>query len=331
MALKNPELSIMITSTYDKEIFKQLKEMGLKKVYIVKTGVLHEKIPYSEFTNIILNKEEANNRIIEMIHSKNPFFVGRIGSVELEILCNYRYFTKRINGSCVSYTNNIKDVLCKCCGFFPAKDELLDKFSEMYFEDIKEADLLWSMWQSKYEDRLYHDCCPNTELALYDDTGFPINEPFPWTSALEGKKVLVIHPFEKSIQKNYKQRNKLFTNKNFLPDFELITLKAVQTIADNREIQYKDWFEALDSMKKSMGQIDFDIALIGAGAYGFPLGAYAKKLGKKAFHVGGMLQLYFGIRGKYYDQFNYHNIYWTRPIDEEKPRGFEKVEAGRYW
>ena len=84
-------------------------------------------------------------------------------------------------------------------------------------------------------------------------------------------------------------------------------------------------------MKEQMQKIDFDIALIGAGAYGFPLGAYAKELGKKALHIGGMLQLYFGIRGKYYDQFNYHNEYWTRPLEEEKPQGFKKVEAGRYW
>ncbi|MFG6392758.1 MAG: hypothetical protein K1W24_01005 [Lachnospiraceae bacterium] len=331
MALKNPSLSIMITSTYDKEIFKQLKEMGLKNVYIVKTGVLHEKLPYSKFTNIILNKKEANQKITGMIQSKIPFFIGRIGSVELEILCNYKYFTGRIDGTDVSYTRNIKDILCKCCGFFPAEDKLLDQFCEIYFKDIKEADLLWSMWESKYEDKLYHDCCPGTKLALYDDTGFPISEPLPWTSALEDKKVLVVHPFEKSIQNNYKQRDKLFTNKNFMPGFELVTLKAVQTIADNRETQYKDWFEALDSMKKSIEQTDFDIALIGAGAYGFPLGAYVKKLGRQALHIGGMLQLYFGIRGKYYDQFQYHNEYWTRPTEEEKPKGFEKVEAGRYW
>ncbi len=331
MALKNPSLSIMITSTYDKEIFMQLQEMGLQNIHIVKIGVLYEKLPYSEFTNTILSKKEANQKIIEMIQNKNPFFIGRIGSVELEILCNYKYFTGRINGTDVPYTNNIKKILCRCCGFFPAEDKLLDKFCKLYFDNIKEADLLWSMWESEYENKIYHDCCPDTSLALYDDTGFPISEPFPWTSALEGKKVLVVHPFEKSIQNNYKNKDKLFTNKKFMPNFKLVTLKAVQTIADNRETQYKDWFEALEYMKKSIQKTDFDIALIGAGAYGFPLGAYVKKLGKQALHVGGMLQLYFGIRGKYYDQFKYHNEYWTRPLEEEKPKGFEKVEAGRYW
>lgn len=78
-----------------------------------------------------------------------------------------------------------------------------------------------------------------------------------------------------------------------MPDFELITLKAVQTLADNKNTEFVTWFDALDYMKRQMDEIDFDIALIGAGAYGFPLGSYAKELGKKGLHIGGALQLYF--------------------------------------
>ena len=177
------------------------------------------------------------------------------------------------------------------------------------------------VWESRFENKLLNDCCPNMPLTLYDETGFPCYADKPWTSALEGKKVLVIHPFDESINSNYAIKDKLFENKNFLPDFELITMKAVQTLADNKDVPYENWFEALESMKKQMSDIDFDVALIGAGAYGFPLGAYAKEIGKQALHIGGMLQLYFGIRGKYYDQFNYHNEYWTRPLEDEKPNG----------
>ena len=41
---------------------------------------------------------------------------------------------------------------------------------------------------------------------------------------------------------------------------------------------------------------NFDIALIGCGAYGFPLAAFVKGIGKKAVHIGGPLQLFFGIK-----------------------------------
>lgn len=331
MTDEDSSLSVMITSTYEEEISKQLKEMNIGNVYVVHMGVLHDTMEFEDFQNTILSIDEANKRMYDMIKSGNPFFVGRVGSTELETICNYKYFTKRIDNSGVPYTNNITNMLSDWCGFFPKSHDLMDKFCELYLEKIKEADLLWCMWKSKYENKLYQDCCPETELTLYDDTGFPIGLDIPWTYALEGKKVLVIHPFEESIIENYKIKDKLFSNEKFMPDFELKTIKAVQTLADNKDVPYKDWFEALESMKEKMRQTDFDVALIGAGAYGFPLGAYAKELGKQAFHIGGMLQLYFGIRGKYYDQFNYHNEYWTRPGESEKPKGFNKVEAGRYW
>jgi hypothetical protein len=215
-------------------------------------------------------------------------------------------------------------------GFFPSEDELLDCFSELYINTIKDMDILWSMWFSKFEDMIYHEYTNDKAVASYDETALPIALQNPWMRALEGKKVLVIHPFEQSIKDNYRIKDKLFINPGFIPDFKLITLKAVQSIAGN-ETQFIDWFEALESMKQQMAQIDFDIALIGAGAYGMPLGAYAKALGKKAVHVGGYLQLYFGIKGRAWDKLGIYNEYWTSPKESEFPEGYQKVEAGRYW
>lgn len=331
MTIENPDMAVMITSTYEREIESQLRQMQIGNVFIVHMGVLHDKIAPDEFRNTILQKQEANEYLAQQLTSETPFFIGRVGSTELETICNYCYFTDRIHQSGTPYTNNITNMLSDWCGFFPADHEKMDTFCELYLREIKKADLLWCMWHSRFEDKLYQDYCPDTKLTLYDDTGFPIDEKMPWTSALKGKKILVIHPFEDSIRHNYQKRELLFSNPKFLPEFELITLKAVQTLADNKDTDFATWFDALDYMKRQMEQIDFDIALIGAGAYGFPLGSYAKDLGKKALHIGGMLQLYFGIRGAYYDQFHYHNEHWTRPLEEEKPKGFKKVEAGRYW
>lgn len=327
----DPSVCIMITSTYEKEIKEQLQHMHLSNVYVVHMGVLHSKQEYSQYQNVILPKKKANEKLKEKIMSGTPFFIGRVGSTELETICNYKYFIDRKHHPDIPYTKNITNMLCDWCGFFPPDHKLMDEFCQMYLTEIKTADMLWCMWESRYENKLLYECCPETELTLYDETGFPYDIKEPWTMALKGKKVLVIHPFEQSIQENYKIKDKLFTNKNFMPDFELHTLKAVQTLADNKSVPFKNWFEALESMKQKMQEIDFDVALIGAGAYGFPLGAHAKKLGKQALHIGGMLQLYFGIRGNYYDSFQYHNEYWTRPLEEEKPKGFKKVEAGRYW
>lgn len=41
----------------------------------------------------------------------------------------------------------------------------------------------------------------------------------------------MVHPFAETIEKQYTKRSQLWKNEDILLDFELITFKAVQTIA----------------------------------------------------------------------------------------------------
>lgn len=88
-------------------------------------------------------------------------------------------------------------------------------------------------------------------------------------------------------------------------------------------------------MKKEIDKVDYDICLIGCGAYGFPLAAHVKRTGKKAIHLGGGLQLLFGIRGKRWDMRDEYkslmNEYWIRPSEDETPVVAKKVEGACYW
>lgn len=145
----------------------------------------------------------------------------------------------------------------------------------------------------------------------------------------------MIHPFEDSIREQYKKREKLFKNPYVLPEFELITMKPVQGLADSPEkLQYRDWFEALNSMTEKIKNFDFDVALIGAGAYGIFLANFCRNIGRKGVHMGGVTQLLFGIKGFRWDsvlQDSVYNEYWVRPGENEKPKGAEKVEGACYW
>ncbi|MFT4144608.1 MAG: hypothetical protein QM644_09155 [Mobilitalea sp.] len=325
-----PETAIIITSTYEEEIKKQLTAMRLFNFYCIKLGVLRETIEKENFKNKLLSDHQVNQLIYERLQSSEKFFVGRLGSVELECLSHYLYFLNRKENSNLPYPENVKMMMNVNAGFFPSEDRLLDQFSKLYMNKLAEMDVIWSMWFSKYEDNLYNDFFADKCIADYDNTVFPYKEKTPWTLALEGKRILVIHPFEESIKENYQNRNLIFPKKCILPDFDLITLKAVQSIAGNTTT-YKDWFHALNDMEDQMAKIDFDIALIGAGAYGLPLGAFAKELGKKALHIGGILQLFFGIKGKAWNKLGIYNEHWTSPKQCETPMDFKKVEAGRYW
>jgi hypothetical protein len=88
-------------------------------------------------------------------------------------------------------------------------------------------------------------------------------------------------------------------------------------------------------MKDEVAAKQFDVAIIGCGAYGFPLAAHVKRLGKQAVHLGGATQILFGIRGNRWDKHpaisSLYNEHWVRPDVTEKPSGAEKVEGACYW
>lgn len=105
----------------------------------------------------------------------------------------------------------------------------------------------------------------------------------------------------------------------------------MQTIAGNRDNRFRDWNEALQWMIDECKKVEFDVAIIGCGSYGFPLAAEIKKMGKIAIHLGGATQLLFGIRGRRWDSYEEYQEGWVRPSAEETPRNIEKVENSTYW
>lgn len=220
--------------------------------------------------------------------------------------------------------------LIELSGFFPKDENLLENFVNLYTSDIKNLDLLgvWNEYEEFLQVPMDTKLCKIRELEPWF-----YNEP--WTAALEGKKVLVIHPFEETIKKQYQKKEKLYENENILPNFELKTIKAVQTIAGEKS-EFKDWFEALESMKNQMEEIDFNIAIIGCGAYGFPLASHAKKLGKVGIHLGGVTQLLFGIKGKRWEEWKHYtelrkNEGESWVYANEIPKDYKKIENGCYW
>ena len=285
--------------------------------------------------------DKASDMIYNLLMQDEPCMIARFGAFELATIVNYlgiqnthHSVWKFIKGEQEQWWWNKKlmNFMQSNAGFFPTTEENLARFCEMMLEDVKEVDILES-WLHGERALSSHLTC---ELVTAEVMG-PYFLHNPWTRALKGKKVLVVHPFAKSIERQYQKREYLFTNPDVLPEFELKTIKAVQSIGGNTA--YKDWFGALESMKTEINNTDFDICIIGCGAYGFPLAAHVKRIGKRAIHLAGMTQLLFGIWGARWDKDNYSkydykallNEHWVRPAANEKPDNAGKVESGCYW
>lgn len=318
---------------------------GLRKAYrrIVK--------PEFALPECTLDREKANHLIYGLLTRNEPCMISRFGSGEIGVVTNYLalHNTENIFRQCAKYITDDFGMpwwdklffksMRNNMGIFPENIATLERFARRYLNDTPLIDLLGSF--NYTEKWLPLDNTPKVHLECL----YPFFVDKPWTSALKGKNVLVIHPFAETIQSQYARRELLFDNQNVLPEYNLKTLRAVQSNAGN-EVPYADWFEALKWMEDEIAKIDFDICIIGCGAYGLPLAATVKRMGKKAIHLGGGSQLLFGIKGKRWDNNGYHwknlpqldtnysrlyNDFWVRPYQNETPKSANNVEGACYW
>jgi hypothetical protein len=270
----------------------------------------------------------ASDFLAHRISEGKPFMAARFGSVEL-----FAMRTAEFNWT--GKENKVIEQLCTCAGFFPQDRTLLSRFNKVMTDACGQLDML-GVWYQCSEEYFIKKYAGNMSAVCWLGSLEPWYAQNPWTRALAGKKVLIIHPFEESIKNQLKNRDKLFENPQMLPECEFITLKAVQTSAGQVDDRFLTWFDALEYMCNQIDKTDFDIALIGCGAYGFPLAAHCKQIGKQAVHIGGALQLFFGIKGKRWDELEpdivkMYNEYWDYPLDCETPKNHSAVEGGTYW
>lgn len=310
---------------------------------------------FGNFQLPLLQCEENPNKISDTIYKlladEKPCMIARFGATELSCINNYLSIKNKHNiwkyiigeGSDFWWNSKIMEQMQQWSGFFPPTTEKLELFCQLMLKETKQIDIcgIFPSIETGITTILPYMNNP-TFVALYAFNPFVTENP--WSRILEGKKVLVIHPFAELIERQYQKRELLFKNPNVLPLFNLKVIKAVQSLGGESN-GFSDWFEALQWMQNQMDQTDYEICLIGCGAYGFSLAAHAKKMGKKAIHIGGGLQLLFGIKGARWETATaatqwglpadfYQNLFanpaWVRP-DEYRTKQSEKVENACYW
>lgn len=338
-------------------IFNMMR-MDIRDLLIKGAKVTYRKLTGKKFLNpeCDCDRQSSNDKIYNLLQKGQPCFISRYGTTEINCVNNYLCVTDRSRSYVEKIWNYISDktstpwwntshleVMQATAGLFPACIEIAEKFSNIYLNATPEIDLLGC-------HQYYEKFMPlrNDVIKVQLEMLYPFYVAKPWTRILKGKKILVIHPFASTIEAQYKRRKFLFDNPDILPDFQLINYTPVQSIGGCSV--YNSWVDALEYMEAEIQKIDFDIALLGCGAYGLPLGAFIKRMGKQAVHIGGGLQLLFGIKGKrwesdaYKDYWHYRpgvdininyrplfNEYWVRASKAETPEGASKVEGACYW
>lgn len=267
----------------------------------------------------------AAQSIAGAINDKRAYLAGRLGWLECYALGTFE--TKQ------ALEQSLLEKLRCHAGVFPATPEEFRRFFDTYIASLVSADMLGLMDVPHEQSLISHHApsallCPLAALEPYLCS-------YPWSRHLAGRKVLVVHPFVESIGQQYlRHRSRLFANPDVLPEFDLQCLAPPQSIVENTA-GFRSWTDALKDLKDRIGNMNFDVAIIGCGAYGLPTAAFVKSLGKVAVHMGGATQLLFGISGgRWRNQPVFRALMtdaWQPPLESERPPGWEKIEDGCYW
>lgn len=327
----------------------ELKELVTRAIIVLQRKFYGEMLKTRRVAPLAFTATEAAD--VQRLLSEtlwadgSPKLVARFGTGEMETALRHLdiaesgpfpwKFLKMLGGRIGPFwwDNSIRSGIHWIAGVFPPDNATFDRFSEIILDDAGLIDSLggWIAGETRLRDAYFPGA-----------TAFPIHSmlrpdcPVTWTSGLKGKKVLVVSPFADSIREQYARRERLFANPEMLPAFDLRVMKPVVSHAGAFvDCGYPDWVSALEAMKREMDALDYDVALVSAGAYGLSLAAHAKRCGKKAVHMGGVLQILFGIRGARYDARSYwpqfFNECWVRPKECERPKSYKTVEGGSYW
>ena len=165
-----------------------------------------------------------------------------------------------------------------------------------------------------------------------------------WLYKLNDKKVLIVHPMKNTIVHQMTYLDKIWPGLSF---GEIIVVNPPYSPYVTGIKEYDSYFVALDYLKQEISKINFDVAIVGAGAYSLPLLAFIKNEKKvPSVHLGGNTQLIFGIKGNRWDvdyekshegrcwlrnNFYNSNNYWIKPLAADTPPQSELCENSCYW
>jgi hypothetical protein len=286
--------------------------------------------------------ETGSKEISVLIKNGIPFFVGRLGSVESEIVLRDNLDSLKFLKSNLNFHDQIRlrKEAWNSAGVWPPTKSQLRQFSEIYQDALHHMDVCaeWGRETLAHEEEalsaLNHKAI-RIALGSLDPILLASLEIEPWTLALKDLNVLVVSPFSHEIENQYKKSP--LHSLRVLPDFNLFTLSPPQT--NGLQISLKTWkenfFNFKDKIQESILKHEIDVVLVSAGSYGLPICHEVFKMRKSAIYVGGALQIVFGIWGSRWKNSSYvhsvSNENWIWPNKSAKPFGAFLIEKSCYW
>jgi len=276
--------------------------------------------------------EAAHQLIRENMDAKRPFCVGRLGGEEQTIVV-WGMGIPKIGKFGLRIPASFSDTHLGAtnAGVRPRTKESYKEFARLAFDGLKQVDLL-AVWQTPLEYAVLREITPHPAVCDVEQLSPTMQNEGHWMGSLCDKRVLVVSPFKSSIEIQAPKMNQIWKTRPWKWQANFQVVKFPYLIDDDAP---QTWQQVWDKMHAIVKKADYDVALFGCGGLGMPLAAAAKEAGRIGIHMGGHLQLLFGIYGKRHLEQDWHarciNEAWVRPMAEEVAKTATRVENGCYW
>lgn len=152
-------------------------------------------------------------------------------------------------------------------------------------------------------------------------------------SFIKNKNILIINSMSELMKNQYDSGNLHKINSDF-PIINNITAYRMPYTFFN-DGPDNSIHETCDKINAEIKNINFDCAIISAGAYSCLIGGFiSNEMNKHIFVIGGYLLYIFGIMNvrSAECQYEFNNKeYWITVPDEYKPKNYKNIERGCYW
>lgn len=275
----------------------------------------------------LLKYEDLHKKIVLAILDREPLAVGRLGGVEASLVMWSRgipekFCAKTLFGDTSHGSTN--------AGIRPRNKESYHAFATIAWKAAEHLDLQ-AVWKTGYEA----ECIKRlTARGLFDgETAAPDGTYLQhWTSALKGRRVMVVSPFVETIERQLLRIKLVWPNLDWFEGTQFELLRFPYLIEEGC---VESWWDVYERIGKTISGGNYDVALFGCGGLGLPFTMLAKHSGRVGIQLGGHLQLLFGIYGQRHLDHEWHrkhiNDSWVRPSRDEVPSSAQRVEGGCYW
>lgn len=283
------------------------------KLLVKNKLIYNEKWKSASETQIMLGKA---------ISSDKPFMAARLGNTEAYIASGLKY------SSIPYYWVNW---LYRTSGFF-SKDNKISfsdviNYAQLTIESIKKCD--YNLCRFESEIPLLNQLSPieSYNLDWYDTYLLEENN---WTNSLINKKVLIISSISQTIE--YQLRKRVCPS-GFILAANILFYSLPETyFVEQRE--YLNWFATFEIIKEEISLLDYDIAIIAGGAYGYPLAAFIKDCKKQSIDICSGIYPLFKIKNNTQSIIrrvsSLYNSDWIFP-KEKKSSNTCNIERAAYW